>query len=173
MPLNPKGKKIMSSMQKTYKDPKKAKSVFYASKNAGKIKGQLELDTIAEMREFLGGRIMVPYKEPWMDRVDSVKSMLGWTPTNVTHFRDLGVFGEQILLGVRYGSWAKEIRPEAAANWANYWRPEIQGYVHAYRAATGVDLRQGVEATMPGILLQERLGPTTGALGSGVRSLAR
>jgi hypothetical protein len=126
-----------------------------------------------EMREFLGGRIMVPYKEPWMDRVDSVKSMLGWTPTNVTHFRDLGVFGEQILLGVRYGSWAKEIRPEAAANWANYWRPEIQGYVHAYRAATGVDLRQGVEATMPGILLQERLGPTTGALGSGVRSLAR
>lgn len=39
MPLNPKGKKIMSSMQKTYKDPKKAKSVFYASKNAGKIKG--------------------------------------------------------------------------------------------------------------------------------------
>lgn len=39
MPLNTKGKKIMSSMRKTYKDPKKAKNVFYASKNAGKIKG--------------------------------------------------------------------------------------------------------------------------------------
>ncbi len=51
-----------------------------------------------EMREFLGGRVMVPYIEPWMDRVDTVKSMLSWTPTNVTHFRDLGVFGEQILL---------------------------------------------------------------------------
>lgn len=110
-----------------------------------------------EMREFLGGRVMVPYIEPWMDRVDTVKSMLGWTPTNVTHFRDLGVFGEQMLLSVRYGTWAKEIRPEAAANWARYWRPEIQGYVHAYRAATGVDLRQGVDANMPGALLQRRL----------------
>jgi len=39
MPLSKKGVKIMSSMRKTYKDPKKAKSVFYASKNAGKIKG--------------------------------------------------------------------------------------------------------------------------------------
>jgi hypothetical protein len=29
----------MSAMRKTYKSPKKAKSVFYASKNAGKIKG--------------------------------------------------------------------------------------------------------------------------------------
>ena len=64
-----------------------------------------------EMREFLGGRVMVPYIEPWMDRVDTVKSMLSWTPTNVTHFRDLGVFGEQVLLSVRYGTWAKEIRP--------------------------------------------------------------
>ena len=39
MPLSKKGKKIMGAMQETYKDPKKAKSVFYASKNAGKIKG--------------------------------------------------------------------------------------------------------------------------------------
>jgi hypothetical protein len=110
-----------------------------------------------EMREFLGGRVMVPYIEPWMDRVDTVKSMLDWTPTNVTHFRDLGVFGEQVLLSVRYGGWAKEIRPEAAANWCRYWRPEIQGYVHAYRAVSGVDLRQGVDATLPGVLLQRRL----------------
>lgn len=39
MPLNKKGQKIMASMKKTYSSPKKAKSVFYASKNAGKIKG--------------------------------------------------------------------------------------------------------------------------------------
>jgi len=39
MPLTKKGKEIMSSMQKTYGTPKKAKQVFYASKNAGKIKG--------------------------------------------------------------------------------------------------------------------------------------
>ena len=39
MPLTKKGKKIMASMMKTYKNPKKAKEVFYASRNAGKIKG--------------------------------------------------------------------------------------------------------------------------------------
>lgn len=38
MPLTTKGHKIMSSMQKTYGE-KKGKSVFYASRNAGKIKG--------------------------------------------------------------------------------------------------------------------------------------
>ncbi len=32
------------------------------------------------------------------------------------------------------------IEPEQAANWARYWRPEVQGYIHAYRAVTGVDL---------------------------------
>jgi hypothetical protein len=38
----------------------------------------------------------------------------------------------------------------------------VQGYVHAYRAATGVDLAaentdSQVEATLPSILLQKRL----------------
>ena len=37
MPLTPKGKKIMKSMRETY-CKKKAKQVFYASKNKGKIK---------------------------------------------------------------------------------------------------------------------------------------
>ena len=37
MPLNEKGRKIMKSMKKTY--GKEAKSVFYASKNKGVIKG--------------------------------------------------------------------------------------------------------------------------------------
>lgn len=38
MPLTKKGSKIMSNMKKTY-GTKKAKKVFYASKNKGKIKG--------------------------------------------------------------------------------------------------------------------------------------
>jgi len=38
MPLTPKGKKIMKQMQKLY-GIKKGKSVFYATKNKGKIKG--------------------------------------------------------------------------------------------------------------------------------------
>lgn len=39
MPLTRKGKKILSSMRETYGSDKKAKSVLYASKNAGKISG--------------------------------------------------------------------------------------------------------------------------------------
>lgn len=39
MPLNKKGKKIMSAMKETYPSAKKAKEVFYASKNKGKISG--------------------------------------------------------------------------------------------------------------------------------------
>jgi hypothetical protein len=110
-----------------------------------------------EVREFLGGRIMVPYEEEWMDRVDMVKSMEGWTDSTITHFRDLGVFGEQLVLSIRYGNWSTENNPQEAANWARYWRPEIQRYAHAYRSATGVDLTERVNATMPSTLLQRRL----------------
>ena len=39
MPLTSKGRKVMTSMTKTYGSKKKAKQVFYASKNAGKLKG--------------------------------------------------------------------------------------------------------------------------------------
>lgn len=38
MPLTQKGRKIRRKMKKTY-GPKKGEKVFYASKNAGKIKG--------------------------------------------------------------------------------------------------------------------------------------
>lgn len=38
MPLTKKGKKIMSAMKKEY-GSKKAKKVFYASRNKGTIKG--------------------------------------------------------------------------------------------------------------------------------------
>jgi len=38
MPLTKKGKKIMSNMKEEY-GAKRAKRIFYASKNAGKLKG--------------------------------------------------------------------------------------------------------------------------------------
>jgi len=104
-----------------------------------------------EMREFLPTRIMVAYPEPWMDRVDAMKKLQGWTDTSVMHFRYLAVFGEQVLLSIRFGAWSDErvIHPEEAANWARYWRPEIQGYIHAYRAATGVDLTADATTLRP------------------------
>jgi len=103
-----------------------------------------------EFREFLPTRIMVAYPEPWMDRVSALNNLMGWTKTSVLHFRDLGVFGEQLLLSIRFG------------NWANFWRPQIQAYIHAYRAATGVDLTADVpgariDSLQPSVHLQRRL----------------
>jgi hypothetical protein len=110
-----------------------------------------------ELREYLPSRIMVDYPEPWMDRVETMKTLQAWTDTSVLHFRDLGVFGEQILLGIRFSAWPSVIEPQFAANWARYWRPEIQGYVHGYRAVTGVDLTEHADATPPSLLLRQRL----------------
>ena len=92
-----------------------------------------------------------------MDRVDTMKSIQGWTDATVTHFRDMAVFGEQLLLSVRYGNWSVENDQQTAANWARYWRSEMQRYTHAYRSATGIDLSEQVDATMPALLLRQRM----------------
>lgn len=115
-----------------------------------------------EFREFLPTRLMVAYPEPWMDRVDAMKRIQNWTDTSVVHFRSLAVFGEQILLSIRYGNWSDIYEPTSAFNWARFWRPQVQGYIHAYRSATGVDLSAdiidtAVEATIPSVLLRQRL----------------
>lgn len=115
-----------------------------------------------EFREFLPTRVMVAYPEPWMDRVDAMKKLQGWTDTSVMHFRNLAIFGEQLLLSVRYGNWSDIYEPTQAFNWARFWRPQVQGYIHGYRAATGVDLSvdssdPAIEATMPSVLLRQRL----------------
>jgi hypothetical protein len=112
-----------------------------------------------EIRDFLQSRAMVPYMEAWMPQVDTMKTLQSWSDVTVTHFRDLGVYGEQILLSVRYADWIAVNDEDSAKNWARYWRPEIQGYLHAYRAATGVDLSHGdlVDSTLPSVLLQGRL----------------
>lgn len=111
-----------------------------------------------EFREFLGGRAMVPYREPWMDRVDTMKQLQGWGDTSVTHFRDLAVFGEQLLLSIRYGNWSVVNDSTAAENWARFWRPEIKSYMHSYRAVTGVDLggqaRERIDVSTDGRYVQ-------------------
>ena len=124
-----------------------------------------------EMREFLGGRAMVPYAEPWMGQVDSLKRLQGWPDTPVTPFHDLAVHGEQIILSIRYGDWSVVNDQDQARNWVRYWRPEIQRYLHAYQAATGVDLaatsqdKQAglrINATPPSVLLQQRAAQQRG-----------
>jgi hypothetical protein len=93
-----------------------------------------------EMREFLSGRIMVPYPEAWMGAADQMKSLQSWPGGSVRHFRDLGVFGEMILLSIRYGNWSDSHVEDEAKEWAQYWRQEVQAYINAYRAVTSVDL---------------------------------
>jgi hypothetical protein len=108
-----------------------------------------------EFADFLPTRAMVAYPEPWMDRVDAMKRLQGWSDVNVLHFRDLGVFGEKLLLTIRYGSWVDVHDPDQAKNWLRTWRPEVQGYIHAYRAVTGADVTtEPVSAMPPSALLQ-------------------
>jgi hypothetical protein len=118
-----------------------------------------------EFREYLPTRIMVAYPEPWMDRVDAMKRLQGWTDTSITHFRFLAIYGEQILLSVRFTRWSEIDDAELAAIWARFFRNQVQGYIHAYRAVTGVDLSAEITTTQqrelittkPSVLLRQRL----------------
>jgi hypothetical protein len=117
----------------------------------------------SEVREFLGGRIMVPYEEPWMDRVDSMKALQGWDNTNISFYRDLAVYGEKIILSVRYGNWTNITRRDHATNWADAFRDAIQRYIHSYYTVTGVDLSaQNVNTNSeerylwPGMLIKDK-----------------
>ena len=102
-----------------------------------------------EVYEFLPTRSMVAYTETWIAPVEAMNKLQGWSDVSVTHFRDLAVFGEQLLLGIRFGAWSREHDPARAANWVRYWRPEVQAYIHAYRAVTGVDLTRRSDRSIP------------------------
>ena len=111
-----------------------------------------------EMGLFLGGRPMVPYEEAWMDRVDTMKSIMGWPDASITHFFHLATHGERLVLSVRHGRWNQTDRlPADAEVWADTFRASIQFYVHAYRAVTGVDLTVKPDATMPSTLISRRM----------------
>ena len=100
-----------------------------------------------------------------MGQVDTMKKLQGWTDTSITHFKNLAVYGEQILLSIRYGDWNEVNDQDNAKTWARYWRPEVQGYIHAYLSATGVDLSDDIVDTrgaparyvQPSLLLEQRV----------------
>jgi hypothetical protein len=118
-----------------------------------------------EVREFVGGRPAVPYAEEWMRTVDALRRLMGWGDTSISHFHDLALTGEKIVLSIRFGDWSDTTITESdAAGWAVFWRPEIQRYIHAYQAVTGVDLsvatqvtNRQIDATLPSVLLQQRM----------------
>jgi len=125
-----------------------------------------------EMREFLRGRHMVPYQEGWMGAVDAMKKLQGWTDTTITHFNELAVDGERLLLSIRFGDWSDlNLTEDNAKNWARYWKPEVQRYIYGYLAVTGVDLMAettdsrdaAIRNVQPSLLLQRRLAAQTRA----------
>ncbi|WP_342088152.1 hypothetical protein [Dyadobacter sp. OTU695] len=115
-----------------------------------------------EMREFLGGRVMVPYREPWMDRVDRMRQIQNWGSTSITNYYDLAQFGEVLLLTIRAHDWSNEEGSAVAGSWASSFRNEIQRYLHSYRTVTGADLSADAQLTessfmQPSTLIQRRL----------------
>lgn len=123
--------------------------------------GQQWMLSLPEVDKFLGGRENAPYPEPWMDRVETMKGLLGWRDASVLHFRELALYGEQLLISIRFGDWIGSGTRNRAWLWAQTFRDPITRYLHAYRAVTGVDLADGatqVDATLPGMLLTNRRG---------------
>lgn len=123
------------------------------------------------LREFLHSRASVPYAEPWMGQVDAMKQIMGWSDVSVSHYNELAVKGEQLLLSLRYGDWAAlEMNADNARNWALFWQPEVQSYIASYRAVTGADLGIGVsapkvDATPPSVLIGRRVAQQQRPLG--------
>jgi len=116
-----------------------------------------------EFKNFLPARESVAYNEPWMASVDAMKTLQGWNTTSVMYFNDLARFGESLLLTVRYWLWGSIDDVYEAANWAKCNRNHVQGYVHALRIVTGLDLATeptDVHAELrrrdPALLIQER-----------------
>ena len=113
--------------------------------------------SLREVGEFLGGKPMIPYDEPWQERVDAMKTLAGWSLPSSTHFHELAVCGERLLLTVRWGAWNSiAVTTDSARNWARTWRNDIQRYIHAYRVTTGVDLTVAPDARPPGYLFARR-----------------
>jgi hypothetical protein len=118
-----------------------------------------------EMREFLRGRVMVPYAQAWMPQVETMKRLQGWAPQfSVSNFHILASAGEQLLLSARYADWSASQDAAIAVGWARYHRPLVQHYLHAYAAITGVDLALGTgdarqraaRVAQPALLMRQR-----------------
>lgn len=112
-----------------------------------------------EMRDFLQSRPMVTYEAAWMPQVDAMKTLQGWDDLSITYYNDLAVYGEQLLLSIRFGDWAVVDHEDSAKHWARTFKRVVLGFVNAYRAVTGLDLtnQNAIDATIPAPYAQQRL----------------
>jgi hypothetical protein len=97
-----------------------------------------------EFDEFLPSRKSVVFPERWMHRIEALKRMHAWEQPSVRHFNNLARFGELLLLSIRYGNWGVVDDVNSAANWARFFRQELQWYTYSYQAVTGIDLSAGM-----------------------------
>jgi hypothetical protein len=114
-----------------------------------------------EIKEFLRGKAMVIYDEPWMGVVDTMKNIQGWQSTSIKPYHELAEYGEDILLSIRFTMWSQINNPQVAGNWANRFRPAIQRYTYSYQAVTGVDItadniNESGKGIMPATLIANR-----------------
>jgi hypothetical protein len=115
-----------------------------------------------EVREFLPSRIMVDQPEAWMDAVDVMNRIQGWSDVSALHYRDLAVFGEQLLLSIRFGDWAGVSDANRAAHWATYFRQEVQQYCHSLGAVQGHTPRPRAARSMNGYATRQPYGAYRG-----------
>ena len=91
--------------------------------------------------------------------VDTMKTLQAWSDVTPPISATWPCMASRFLLSVRYDDWIDLNDENEAKNWARYWRPEIQGYIHAYRTVTGVDLTSTdtVDSTIPAVDPRKRL----------------
>ncbi|NCD68720.1 hypothetical protein [Mucilaginibacter agri] len=164
--IRPDGFKLLNALRDTHRVLAEGAHNQYGDlPTVARVEALMEQWILArpEVREFLGGRIMVPYEEPWMDRVDSMKSLQGWDNTSISFYRDLAVYGEKITLGIRLGDWTNKSRRDHATNWADAFRDAIQRYIHSYYTVTGIDLaapniniNPADKYLLPGMLIHQK-----------------
>jgi len=113
---------------------------------------------LPDMEQFLRTRAMVKYPEPWMGPLDAMNRLQGWTDGSSIQYYYLATCGERLLLSIRHNNWIGVQNPEDARDWLQSWSQDIQQYIHAYRAVTGVDLThpEHIDTTMPALLLRNR-----------------
>ena len=105
-----------------------------------------------------------------MRSVDAMNRLQGWSDVSVLHYRDLAEFGEQMLLGIRFGAWTSVNDPDQAANWARYFRP--RGAAVLPRVPGGYRAGRASARARPGGPRPEGGGPTGTRGGSSRRSSA-
>lgn len=86
-----------------------------------------------ELGDFLRRRKMVPYDEAWMGQVDAMKDLQGWGQPSISHYRDLAVYGERIVLSIRLGDWTAGDE-DNARNWLRHHRNAIKRFNFARNA---------------------------------------